>query len=177
MKIRNTQSSVGQVLQVFHLSDCHFYLSQTIGRVKFRTLQVFFYLLQNINMEVVCYYLLFCEFSQIVLYFNMFYGSDTRVVQDCGNPVCKQWRYLNLALSHRYEHIWYSKHCQIGHTSRWMSDIHRDVCPIWQYLYHVFYFPHSLQGSVCSCRASSPLRWMPTMTTNCWTTASASPIL
>ena len=33
VKIRNTQSSVGQVLQVFHLSDCHFYSSQTIGRV------------------------------------------------------------------------------------------------------------------------------------------------
>ena len=33
VKIRNTQSSVGQVLQVFHLSDCHFYLSQTIRRV------------------------------------------------------------------------------------------------------------------------------------------------
>ena len=28
VKIRNTQSSVGQVLQVFHLSDCHFYSSQ-----------------------------------------------------------------------------------------------------------------------------------------------------
>ena len=38
VKIRNTQSSVGQVLQVFHLSDCHFYSSQTIRRVKFRTL-------------------------------------------------------------------------------------------------------------------------------------------
>ena len=38
VKIRNTQSSVGQVLLVFHLSDCHFYSSQTIGRVKFRTL-------------------------------------------------------------------------------------------------------------------------------------------
>ena len=38
VKIRNTQSSVRQVLQVFHLSDCHFYSSQTIGRVKFRTL-------------------------------------------------------------------------------------------------------------------------------------------
>ena len=41
VKIRNMQSSVGQVLQVFHLSDCHFYSSQTIGRVKFRTLQIF----------------------------------------------------------------------------------------------------------------------------------------
>ena len=39
VKIINTQSSVGQVLQVFHLSDCHFYSSQTIGRVKFRTLK------------------------------------------------------------------------------------------------------------------------------------------
>ena len=38
VKIRNTQSSVGQVLQVFHLSDCHFYSSQTMGRVKFQTL-------------------------------------------------------------------------------------------------------------------------------------------
>ena len=38
VKIRNTQSSVWQVLQLFHLSDCHFYSSQTIGRVKFRTL-------------------------------------------------------------------------------------------------------------------------------------------
>ena len=28
VKIRNTQSSLGQVLRVFHLSDCHFYLSQ-----------------------------------------------------------------------------------------------------------------------------------------------------
>ena len=28
VKIRNTQSSVGQVLQVFHLSDCHFYSFQ-----------------------------------------------------------------------------------------------------------------------------------------------------
>ena len=35
---RNMQSSVGEVLQVFHLSDCHFYSSQTIGRVKFWTL-------------------------------------------------------------------------------------------------------------------------------------------
>ena len=32
VKIRNTQSSVGQVLQVFHLSDCHFYSSQTIDK-------------------------------------------------------------------------------------------------------------------------------------------------
>ena len=40
VKIRNTQSSVGQVLQLFHLSDCHFYSSQTIGRVKFRTLKL-----------------------------------------------------------------------------------------------------------------------------------------
>ena len=39
VKIKNTQSSVGQVLQVFHLPDCHFYLSQTIGRVKFQTLK------------------------------------------------------------------------------------------------------------------------------------------
>ena len=38
-KIRNMQLSVGQV-QVFHLSDCHFYSSQTIGRVKFRTLDI-----------------------------------------------------------------------------------------------------------------------------------------
>ena len=38
VKIRNTQSSIGHVLQVFHLSDCHFYSSQTIGRVKFQTL-------------------------------------------------------------------------------------------------------------------------------------------
>ena len=38
VKIRNTQSSVGGVLQVFHLSNCHFYLSHTIGQVKFRTL-------------------------------------------------------------------------------------------------------------------------------------------
>ena len=38
VKIRNMQSSVGQVLQVFHLSDCHLYSSQTIGRVKFRTM-------------------------------------------------------------------------------------------------------------------------------------------
>ena len=38
VKIRNMQLSIGQVLQVFHLSDCHFYSSQTIGRVKFRTL-------------------------------------------------------------------------------------------------------------------------------------------
>ena len=29
VKIRNTQSSVGQVLQVFNLSNCHFYSSQT----------------------------------------------------------------------------------------------------------------------------------------------------
>ena len=29
VKIRNTQSSVGQVLQVFHLSDCHFYYDRT----------------------------------------------------------------------------------------------------------------------------------------------------
>ena len=28
VKIRNMQSSIGQVLQVFHLSDCHFYTSQ-----------------------------------------------------------------------------------------------------------------------------------------------------
>ena len=40
VKIRNTQSSVGQVLQVFHSSACHFYSSQTIGRVKFRTLHL-----------------------------------------------------------------------------------------------------------------------------------------
>ena len=39
VKIRNTHSSVGQVLQVFHLSDCHFYSSQMIGWVKVRTLQ------------------------------------------------------------------------------------------------------------------------------------------
>ena len=39
VKILNTQSSVGQVLQVFHLSDCHFYSSQTFRRAKFRTLQ------------------------------------------------------------------------------------------------------------------------------------------
>ena len=39
VKVINTQSSFGQVLQVFHLSDCHFYSSQTIGQVKFRTLQ------------------------------------------------------------------------------------------------------------------------------------------
>ena len=39
VKIRNAQS-VGQVLQVFQLSDCHFYLSQTIGQVKFRTLKL-----------------------------------------------------------------------------------------------------------------------------------------
>ena len=38
VKIRSVQSSVGQVLQVFHLYDCHFYWSQTIRRVKFRTL-------------------------------------------------------------------------------------------------------------------------------------------
>ena len=38
VKIRNMQSSVGQVLHVFHLSDCHFYSSQTIRRVKFQTL-------------------------------------------------------------------------------------------------------------------------------------------
>ena len=38
VKIRNMQSSIGQILQVFHLSDCHFYSSQTIGRVKFLTL-------------------------------------------------------------------------------------------------------------------------------------------
>ena len=38
VKIRNMQSSVGQVLQVFHLSDCHFNSSQMIGRVKFWTL-------------------------------------------------------------------------------------------------------------------------------------------
>ena len=43
VKIRNTQSSVGQVLQVFHLSDCHFYSSQMIGWVKFRTLLLFIY--------------------------------------------------------------------------------------------------------------------------------------
>ena len=36
-KIRNMQLSVGQVLQVFHLSDCNFYFSQMIGWVKFRT--------------------------------------------------------------------------------------------------------------------------------------------
>ena len=41
VKIRNMQSSVGQVLQVFHLSDCHFYSSQTIGWVKFRTLLLY----------------------------------------------------------------------------------------------------------------------------------------
>ena len=40
VKIRNTQSSVGQVLWVFHLSDCNFYSSQTIRRVKFRTLGI-----------------------------------------------------------------------------------------------------------------------------------------
>ena len=40
VKIRNAQSSVGQVLQVFHLSDCYFYSSQTIGQVKFRTLDI-----------------------------------------------------------------------------------------------------------------------------------------
>ena len=40
VKSRNTQSSVGQLLQVFHLSDCHFYSSQTIGQVKFRTLRL-----------------------------------------------------------------------------------------------------------------------------------------
>ena len=39
VKIRNTKSSVRQVLQVFHLSNCHFYLSQTIGRVEFWTLK------------------------------------------------------------------------------------------------------------------------------------------
>ena len=38
VEIRNMQSSVGQVLHAFHLSDCHFYSSQTIGRVKFQTL-------------------------------------------------------------------------------------------------------------------------------------------
>ena len=43
VKIRNTQSSVGQVLQVFHLSDCHFYSSQTIRRVKLRTLKQILY--------------------------------------------------------------------------------------------------------------------------------------
>ena len=39
LKIRNMQSSIEQVLRVFHLSDCHFfYSSQMIGRVKFRNL-------------------------------------------------------------------------------------------------------------------------------------------
>ena len=40
VKIRNMQSSVGHVLLVFHLSDCHFYSSHTIGRVKFWTLYI-----------------------------------------------------------------------------------------------------------------------------------------
>ena len=39
VKIRNMQSSIRQVLQVFHLSDCHFDSSQTIGQVKFGTLE------------------------------------------------------------------------------------------------------------------------------------------
>ena len=39
VKIRNTQSSVGQALQILHLSDCHFYSSQMVARVKFRALK------------------------------------------------------------------------------------------------------------------------------------------
>ena len=39
VKIINMQSSFGKVLQAFHLSNCHFYSSQTMGWVKFRTLQ------------------------------------------------------------------------------------------------------------------------------------------
>ena len=49
VKIRNTQSPVGQVLQVFHLSDCHFYSSQTIGGVKFRTLDPELVMLQLVT--------------------------------------------------------------------------------------------------------------------------------